>query len=263
MFLPAKKRQLLFKPNGFFDNVRVLIFVLALCMCGWFGLSYVAKVNPVFIPPPHKTLKTLLILFTEFQFWKDMIASWYRVIAAFVLSVAVAYPLVIIALLNENFKRSIFLIIEFFRYLPVPVFIPLAILWFGVDNAGKIVIVFLGTFAQMVPLYYDSAMLLQHSYTAFPASLKWSRKKHLQKVIVPGSLPYIWDNSRICFGWAWTYVIIAELVGAQNGLGYAIIRAQRYLATDRIFAYIIVIGLIGVLSDRLMSYSKKRLFKWV
>lgn len=247
----------------FFIRTNGIVIAIGLLLLFWVFLSYVVKVRVLFIPTPVKTFSTLAKLFFTSQFWSDVAYSWTRVFLAFTLSFLVAYPVVILALLSNKLKQGIFLFTEFFRYLPVPVFIPLTILWFGVGETGKIVIVFLGTFAQMIPLFFDSASLLSKSYTSFDASLKWRRLDYIKHIVVPGSAPLVWDDARVCFGWAWTYLIIGELVGAEHGLGYAIIRSQRYLATDRIFAYIIVIGLIGVITDRLLNLLKYRAFKWI
>lgn len=228
----------------------------------WQLVTTLGNINKAFLPSPKDTFLQLGSSIFTIEFWKDLWSSWYRVILAFMLSFLVSYLVTLYALINKNFKSGLFIIVEFFRYLPIPVFIPLTILWFGIGDFSKIIIVFLGTFAQMIPMFYDSSLLLENKFNAFESSLKWDKKKYVRNIIIPGSMPYILDNSRICFGWAWTYLIIAELLGAQNGLGYAIIRAQRYLATDKIFAYIIVIGILGVVMDRFFQWIRLKYFKW-
>jgi len=233
-----------------------LVFLL------WFVMTTIVGVKPMFLPSIGATFSRLFESLFLAEFWKDVFSSWWRVLLAFVISFLVAYPLTIYSVINERFREGLFVVVEFFRYLPVPVFIPLTILWFGIGDMSKIVIVFLGTFAQMIPMFYNSSQLMNNKFDAFASALKWDTSKYVRKIVIPGSLPNIVDDSRICFGWAWTYLIIAELLGAENGIGYAIVRAQRYLATDKIFAFIIVIGLIGIFMDRLFIFFKKRLFKW-
>lgn len=228
----------------------------------WYLLTEWTGILPLFLPSPIKTYATLWRMLRETEFLLDLSASWARVTAAFFLSFAVAYPLALGSLSFEPLRRSAFFIIELFRYLPVPVFIPLTILWFGVGDVGKIFVVFLGTFVQMVPMYYDSGMLVQRDYASSVAALRWRKWKVLLNITIPGSAPYVLDNSRIAFGWAWAYLLIAELLGAQHGMGYAIIRAQRYLATDKIFAYIIVIAIMGFATDRLFRLLRKVCFPW-
>lgn len=228
----------------------------------WIFLTEIVQVKQIFLPKLSTTFSTLIELSKTGNFWLDVFYSFLRVLFGFAISVIVSYPLMLLALYNERSKKIIFYIVEFFRYLPIPVFIPLTVLWFGVGDFGKIMIVFLGTFAQMIPMFYDSAQSMDGKFKSFENGLKWNRLKYIKNIIVPGSNPLILDDCRLCFGWAWTYLIIAELLGAENGIGYAIIRAQRYLATDKIFAYVIVIGLLGLLSDSFLRFSKKQLFKW-
>jgi NitT/TauT family transport system permease protein len=243
-------------------NRNPLLPVTAGVFLLWIIVSYLFRPNPTFFPPPLKVAVQFLRLIQTSQFWLDVLASFIRVAVGFILSILIAYPVVIYSAQSRGFKKVAFLLVEFFRYLPVPVFIPLTIVWFGVDNAGKIFIIFLGAFAQMIPMFDDSVQLLNNKFNSYSSALKWPRWSFIRHIIIPGSAPLIWDNARICFGWAWTYLVIAELLGAENGLGFAIIRAQRYLATDEIFAYVFTIGLIGLGSDRAISYFKRKLFKW-
>lgn len=228
----------------------------------WYFFSNVYGVKAIFLPSPQNTISALFALLQQPEFWQDLLSSWYRVFIGFLISFLIAFPISFASLLNNRLRDTIFYFVEFFRYLPVPVFIPITILWFGIEDMSKIIIIVLGTFAQMIPMFYDSATAIEKKYSSFNFALKWSKLKYIENVVVKGSAPSILDNSRICLGWAWTYLIVAEIVGAEHGIGYAMIRAQRYLATDKIFAYIIVIGLIGILTDRSLVLIRKRVFPW-
>lgn len=244
------------------QNLKAMIVSILIVMVFWSILSYGIQLKTIYVPKPDTTFVKLFKMLQSSEYWLDILYSSKRVFLGFILSFLLAYPLTLLTLIDENVKRIVFNIVEFFRYLPIPVFIPLTILWFGVGDLGKIFIIFLGTFAQMIPMFYDSAMFMKQRYQSFTAALKWSNTQYLKKIIIPGSLPLIIDNSRLCFGWAWTYLIIAELLGAENGMGYTIIRAQRYLETDKIFAYIITIGIIGVVIDKSIHFIKRKTFKW-
>ncbi len=244
-------------------SVSPLIITAIIVLSLWVIATEFIGIQKIFLPSVQDTFKKLTQLSQTTGFWLDVGYSFLRVLLGFLLSITISYPLMVLSLYNKRIKEVVFYMVEFFRYLPIPVFIPLTILWFGVGDYGKIMIVFLGTFAQMIPMYYDSAIAMDSKFDAFTFGLKWSRFKYITKIIIPGSLPNIIDDSRLCFGWAWTYLIIAELLGAENGIGYAIIRAQRYLASDTIFAYIIVIGIIGVITDRLLVFIKNKTFKWL
>ena len=228
----------------------------------WYFFTNIYGIRAIFLPSPESTLKALGKLLLQSEFWVDLGSSWFRVFIGFFISFLIAYPICLCSLLNTTFRDNIFYVVEFFRYLPVPVFIPLTILWFGVDDMSKIVIIVLGTFAQMIPMFYDSATIVEKKYSSFNFALKWTKWEYIKNVVIKGSAPNILDNSRICLGWAWTYLIVAEIVGADHGIGYAMIRAQRYLATDRIFAYIIVIGFIGILTDRTLVFIRKKIYEW-
>lgn len=244
-------------------NKRIYPIALLLAILGiWYFFSNVYGIKEIFLPSPYNTISALGQLIQQNEFWADFFSSLYRVFLGFLISFIIAYPISLVSLLNNNVRDNIFYIVEFFRYLPVPVFIPITILWFGIEDMSKIVIIVLGTFAQMIPMFYDSATAIEKKYSAFNFALKWTKWKYIKNVIIKGSAPSILDNSRICLGWAWTYLIVAEIVGAEHGIGYAIIRAQRYLATDRIFAYIIVIGLVGIITDRSLVYLRKKIFPW-
>lgn len=238
------------------------IFLLLIVMVIWYFFSNIYGVKEIFLPSPYKTIVALSEFIRQKEFWLDLMSSWYRVFLGFLISFLIAYPISFLSLLNNRLKDTIFYFVEFFRYLPVPVFIPLTILWFGIEDMSKIIIIVLGTFAQMIPMFYDSAIKVEKKYSSFNFALKWSKLKYIENVVIKGSAPSILDNSRICLGWAWTYLIVAEIVGAEHGIGYAMIRAQRYLATDKIFAYIIVIGLIGILTDRSLVFVRKKIFSW-
>ena len=235
--------------------------LVLLVLVGYF-LTEFQKIDPRFLPSFHQTIITLYTEALKLKFWQAVSASTYRVSVGFLCSFIVAYPLVILAMINTFLKEVIFNQVEFFRYLPVPAFIPLVILWFGVNDFGKVIVIFLGTFIQMIPMFYDSSMILKRKYDAFTHALKWKPWKYIIKIIIPGTAPYIWDNARLCFGWAWTYLIMAELLGGENSIGHAIVLSQRYLKTDVTFSYILTIGIIGICTDRLMFFLKKILFRW-
>lgn len=239
----------------------VLVLIMAIHVIWWF-LTSVANVRSIFLPSISDTYGALIGFSHSLDFWTDLSASWLRVTVAFLAALSVSYPLVLLSTISEKVQIVVFSFAEFFRYLPVPVFVPLTILWFGVEDVGKVVVIFLGTFAQMIPMFYDSVRMVKNNYPIISAALKWSSGREIRKIVMPGSAPLVFDNCRICLGWAWTYLIVAELIGANHGIGYAIIRAQRYLATDKIFAYVIVIGLMGVFTDRLMRIIHKRIFSW-
>jgi NitT/TauT family transport system permease protein len=195
--------------------------------------------------------------------WQDVSASLYRITVGWLLSTLLAVPIGIL-MGNFRFFEGLFEpLVDLVRYMPAVAFVPLTILWLGVGDGQKFAILFIGTFFQEVLLIMDNVKnvpldLIQVSYT-FGLS-KWEILWH---VILRAAMPGIWDTFRITLGWAWTYLVVAELVAANVGLGYRIMRAQRFLETETIILGILVIGVLGLITDYLFKISYKRLFPWV
>jgi NitT/TauT family transport system permease protein len=139
---------------------------------------------------------------------------------------------------------------DFIRYMPAVAFIPLVMLWIGIDEGAKVAIIFIGTFFQMVLMVAEDVRRVPMAQIEVAQTLGASRCEVIEKVIIPSAKPALLDTLRITMGWAWTYLVVAELVAANSGLGYAIIKAQRFLQTDKIFAGILLIGAIGLAMDQ-------------
>jgi len=238
------------------------VFLIALFVI-WCVLTYGGLVSPIFLPTPTAILEAAVEGARDGSLWADTWASIYRIMVGWLISTLVALP---IGVLMGNFRFFEALFeppIDFIRYMPAVAFVPLSILWAGVGDTQKFVILFIGTFFQEVLMIADNVKnvpkdLINVSYT-FGLS-KW---EILAQVITPYSLPGIVDTLRITLGWAWTYLVVAELVAASSGLGYSIMRAQRYLQTERIILGIIVIGLLGLITDFSFKFLYRRLFPWV
>jgi NitT/TauT family transport system permease protein len=146
---------------------------------------------------------------------------------------------------------------EFMRYLPVVALVPLTLLYFGIGESQKYAIIFLGTFFQLILMVSDSVASVDRNMINAAATLGAAKKQQYFRVLLPAALPSLLDDMRLTIGWAWTYLVVAEMVAADAGLGYMILKNQRYLATDVIFAGLIMIGLVGLVTDfafRLISY---------
>ncbi len=140
---------------------------------------------------------------------------------------------------------------------------PLTILWLGVGDNQKFAILFIGTFFQEVLMIMDNVKTVPYGMIQVSYTFGLSKWKVLTRVVLPASLPGIWDTFRLTLGWAWTYLVVAELVAANIGLGYRIMRAQRFLQTESIILGILVIGLLGLVTDYLFKVTHRFLFPWV
>ncbi|WP_300647942.1 ABC transporter permease [Hydrogenophaga sp.] len=229
----------------------------------WAAVGIWGGIDPVFMPTPLAVLAKTWTWATETGLFEDMGISTYRVVAGFVLSAVIALPL---GLLIGSF-RSVQALLEpltdFIRYMPAVAFIPLVMLWVGIGEGSKIAIIFIGTFFQMVLMVAEDVRRVPAAQVEAAQTMGASRSELIEKVILPSAKPALMDTLRITMGWAWTYLVVAELVAANSGLGYAILRAQRFLQTDTIFAGIIVIGLIGLVTDQLFRWGHRRAFPWL
>jgi len=237
--------------------------LILLIFLGWWLVTSLGWVSPIFLPSPVAVANELVRQIQEGQLWVDVRASVYRITLGWLISTAIALPVGIL-MGNFRFFEGLFEpIIDLVRYMPAVAFVPLTILWLGVDDQQKIVILFIGTFFQQVLMVMDNVKnvpfdLIQVSYT-FGLN-KW---EVLWYVVLRSAMPALWDTMRITLGWAWTYLVVAELVAANVGLGYRIMRAQRFLQTDTIILGILVIGVLGLITDYAFKLSSRRLFPWV
>jgi len=152
---------------------------------------------------------------------------------------------------------------DFIRYMPAVAFIPLVMLWFGIEESAKIAIIFIGTFFQMVLMVAENVRLVPTAQIEAAQTMGATRSEIIRLVLLQSAKPAMLDTLRITMGWAWTYLVVAELVASNSGLGYSILKAQRFLKTDTIFAGIILIGLIGLLMDQAFRWLHRRAFPYM
>ena len=152
--------------------------------------------------------------------------------------------------------------VSFARYLPASAFIPLLILWAGIGEAQKLAVIFIGSFFQLVLMIAVTVGNTRRDLVEAAYTLGSSDTRLVRRVLIPGAAPEIAETLRMVLGWAWTYVIVAELIGASSGIGHMITDSQALLATDNIIFGIIVIGLIGLVSDFAFKWVNRRLFPW-
>ncbi len=234
-----------------------VVFVAA-----WSAATFSGYVSKTFLADPWTMLKSGWMLLTEMGFAEDIGMTVWRVVGGFVIAAAIALPLGVAMGAYKPVEAFFEPFVSFARYLPASAFIPLLILWAGIGEAQKLAVIFIGSFFQLVLMIAVTVGntrrdLVEAAYTlgAGDRSLVW-------RVMIPGAAPEIAETLRMVLGWAWTYVIVAELIGASSGIGHMITDSQALLATDQIIFGIIVIGLIGLLSDLLFKAANRRWFPW-
>ncbi len=245
-------------------NLYVFLGVcfIALILIGWEVVTRSGLVRPLFLPRPGAVIAEGIRQLQEGILHVDASASIYRIVIGWAFATLLAVP---IGILMGNFKffEGLFEpFIDIVRYMPVVALIPLTILWAGIGDFQKFLILFIGTFFQQVLMVMDNVKQVPMDLIRVGQTLGLSRFEILRTIVLPAALPGIWDTFRITMGWTWTYLVVAELVAAQNGLGRRIMDAQRYLATDTIIFGILFIGFLGLITDYIFKISGRFLFKW-
>lgn len=236
---------------------------LAVPLISWTVLATFGAVNRVFLPSPGDVVHRVVTWFTDDDLISDISISFFRVVVGWALSALIAIPLGLLIGTFRAVQASLEPLTDFIRYMPAVAFIPLVMLWIGIDEGAKIGIIFIGTFFQMVLMVAEDVRRVPIAQIEAAQTMGATRLEVIEQVIIPSSKPALLDTLRVTMGWAWTYLVVAELVAANSGLGYAIIKAQRFLQTDKIFAGIILIGAIGLAMDQSFRLLHRLAFPWL
>ncbi len=225
--------------------------------------------NPVYFPPPHAVAQALYTAFVtpprlagEPWLHQSLWGSLQVIFWGFLLSSLVGIPLGILCGAFPACARMTEPFIEFFRYLPAPAFGALAVAVLGIYDAPKVAIIFIGTFFQQVLVVANTTRRLDGGLIEAAQTLGASSRQLLWKVVVPGVVVDLYTDLRILLGWAWTYLMVAELVGTTTGITYFINQQARYRHYPNVYAGIILIGFIGLGSDLLLARLSYHLFPW-
>jgi NitT/TauT family transport system permease protein len=248
-------------------NALEFLGIAASVFCGlaliWYLATVGGYIRPLFLPSPAQVLNRLGELWASGQLLVDMGISIYRISLGFLISTAVALPVGILIGSYRGWEAAIEPFVDFIRYMPVVAFVPLTILWTGTGDVQKLLIIFVGTFFQQVLLVMDNVKAVPRDFINLGRTLQMPERRILSKIVLPSALPAIWDSLRISLGWAWTWLVVAELVAATSGLGYRITTAQRFFQTDLIFGYLLILGLLGLATDQAMKYAGRRMFRYL
>jgi len=263
---PLRKRAKLWSIRGQLAGQTYFFIAcigIALPFLAWIALNSSGTVPRVFMPTPVAVIERFITWVSDEGFGTDFWISISRVSLGFLASLALALPL---GLLSGTFKPAEALLepaMDFVRYMPAVAFVPLMLLWCGVGEGSKIAVIFVGTFFQMLLMFADDVRRVPMQQIEAAQTMGATRREIVYRVIFPSAAPAMLTTCRITLGWAWTYLVVAEMVAANSGIGYAILKAQRFLATDKIFAGLIVIGLIGLVQDQILRALHTVLFPYL
>jgi NitT/TauT family transport system permease protein len=244
-------------------DVVLAVFAFVGFIGFWYAIAQLEIVPQRFLPLPWKVVTALYVMLVEQNFIEDVWISVARVWAAFVMSAVMAIPIGIwmssyriVGTLTEP-------IVDFIRYLPVPALVPLLIIWFGIGESSKIAVLWMGTFFQLVLLIADDAKRVPREFIEIGYTLGGKPRQITWHIVYRSMLPSMIDNLRITLGWCWTYIIIAEIVAANSGIGHAIWSARRFVKTPEVMAGILAVGIIGLLTDQAIRVWHRRKFRYL
>lgn len=235
-----------------------LLIVFAL----WAVATYSGRIEPLFLPTPSSVAVEFWEQATSGMLREDFAVSFYRILMGFVISSLFAVPIGMMMATSRTWQAIWEPFIGLVRYMPAVAFIPLSILWFGTTDTQKFFILFLGVFFQEVIMIADNTKTVNKSLIEVGLTLGFKKSEILRNITFRAALPGIIDTFRTTWGWAWTYLVVVEMVAANSGLGFRIMQAQRYLDTDRIILGILLIGLLGLITDFMFAGAYKKMFPW-
>lgn len=227
------------------------------------------RANPVYLPAPDEVIRAMYTAFTtpprrpgEPWLYQSLWHSIRVVFLAFFLSSALGVPLGILCGVFGFFAKLCEPFIEFFRYLPAPVFGALAVAVLGINDWPKIAIIFIGTFFQQVLIIANTTRKLEPALVEAAQTLGARGATLIRRVVLPAIAPHVYRDMRILLGWAWTYLIVAEVVGTSTGITWFINLQAKYRIYTNVYAAIFILGIIGLSTDLLLAVIEKNLFVW-
>ena len=233
-----------------------------LLLGSWCLLSYANLVPSSFLPSPSEVVKGLWQLVFEKSLGLAILTSSKRIAIAFALAAAVAFPLGVLMGAFEPVNRFFEPVLAPLRFMPISAFIPLLIVWFGIEEGEKIAFLFLGVFVYLLPVVISAIRAVPQEYVDTAYTLGASRWQVIRTVLVPAASPEIFESFRVMNAIAWTYVILAEAVNPGTSLGYLIQLAYSHSKPEWSFAGLLVIGGVGLLTDALLRAVDAVLFRW-
>ena len=238
-----------------------LLGILTVVMLWWITTAS-GSINKLFLPSPQAVWLAGQQQWSSGLLLKDALASIQRVFIGFAMSAGLALPVGIAMGTSPVICRLLEPLMGLIRYMPAPAFIPLLIIYFGLDELPKVLLIFIGTFFFNTLMIMDAVKFVPRELVETARTLGGRTLPILTRVVAPFIAPQVLDTYRINMASAWNLVIVAELVAATEGLGKRISLAQRFLRTDEIFMGLIVIGLIGLLIDLGFRALMRRACSW-
>ena len=247
-------------PRSLAATLGILIWLIVLGI--WSGMTYSGAIRAMFLPTPDHVLRTAYEMTIDGTLWEHAFASLQVVLIGFVISSIFAVPLGLMMGTYKVVQSFLDPLVNFIRYLPVTAFVPLFILWIGIDIKQRIALIVFATFFQQLVMFADAARSVPRDLVNASYTLGTRRSETVFHIVLPATLPQIMDILRVTIGWAWTYVVVAELVAARSGLGYISLKAMRGFQVDVIFMAIAMIGIMGLFTDTIFRTARRYVAPW-
>lgn len=248
-------------------QLTLSVATLAVLLAIWWAVTTLQLISPLFLPSPWQVLQKLLTIagpqgFMDATLWQHLAASLTRIAIALVLAAIVGVPVGIAMGLSPTVRGILDPLIELYRPVPPLAWLPLVIIWFGIGETPKILLIYLAIFAPVVMSTLAGVKSAQQVRIRAAQSLGASRAQVLWLVILPGALPEILTGLRIGLGVGWSTLVAAELIAATRGLGFMVQSAGEFLATDVVLAGIAVIAIIAFVLELGLRALQRRLTPW-
>ena len=248
-------------------QLTLSVATLAVLLAIWWAVTALQLISPLFLPSPWQVLQELLTIagpqgFMDATLWQHLAASLTRIAIALVLAAIVGVPVGIAMGLSPTVRGILDPLIELYRPVPPLAWLPLVIIWFGIGETPKILLIYLAIFAPVVMSTLAGVKSAQQVRIRAAQSLGASRAQVLWLVILPGALPEILTGLRIGLGVGWSTLVAAELIAATRGLGFMVQSAGEFLATDVVLAGIAVIAIIAFVLELGLRALQRRLTPW-
>jgi len=228
-----------------------------------------ARANPIYLSAPHEVAQAFYTAFTtpperrgDYWLHESLWHSCQIIFWGFFYAALFGLPLGVLCGTFSLCSRLFEPFVDFVRYMPAPVFGALAVAVFGLADEPKITIIFIGTFFQMVLVVANTTRQVDPALLHAAQTLGANNRQLLRHVVIPGAVPHLYRDMRILIGWAWTYLVVAELIGEKSGISAFIYQQQRYRHFDNVYASIIMIGFIGLFCDQMLAWVGRYLFPW-
>lgn len=251
----------------FSRQITLSVGTLLVLLAVWWAVAALQWVSPLFLPPPGQVLTKLITIagpqgFMDATLWQHLAASLTRIVIALLAAVLIGVPVGIAMGLNSTVRGILDPLIELYRPVPPLAYLPLMVIWFGIGETSKILLIYLAIFAPVAMSALAGVKSAQQVRIRAARSLGASRAQVLWLVILPGALPEILTGLRIGLGVGWSTLVAAELIAATRGLGFMVQSAGEFLATDVVLAGIAVIAIIAFLLELGLRALQRRLTPW-